>query len=535
MGKSRIQRLLAFLFATTAITSWAEEAKGPLALEYSIRADENGSLLWEIIDPGGKPRELAAEEKFRLLRERYFPEAVAKAAAGKAPEVWIVGFFYLDERITPGDPAMAEEAFRRGLELGRPDGLLYLADHYHRKAMPRDRDAAERARDLDRAEALTFAMLEAGRGEAAWIANTLASVHLFGWYGLEKNLEKGAVLLDTVEKVVPGDPLMQLLKAKLLIYRKDYPTAFTYAEKAEKGFQTAADTDKTAAEDLHRAKTAKISAAVLGGDLAKIDPDEFLQISKDSLGLNGPFAWSIPVLLALLLLFLLWRTRLALAHHEGPGLRLTLFWISASILAAGIGFNIRLPGLDNGVGHWIGALLVTAAALTAVTMGGWSHYFGSGPLFNGWKPFLKGAAIVIGGVAGMQLVAMGYGAVYQLITGGPLDKQLVSLFLKSENLLELTGTVLVVGIAIPFYEEVFFRGFLFASLDRRWKGRTALIVSSVFFAIVHGLTFFVPLLFLSLLIGWLRLRTGNLRMSFYLHAANNSFSVLAGYFLGSGG
>jgi membrane protease YdiL (CAAX protease family) len=45
----------------------------------------------------------------------------------------------------------------------------------------------------------------------------------------------------------------------------------------------------------------------------------------------------------------------------------------------------------------------------------------------------------------------------------------------------------------------------------------------------------VPLLFLSLLIGWLRLRTGNLRMSFYLHAANNSFSVLAGYILGAGG
>ncbi len=535
MGKTRIQRLLALLLATSVLTLSAEEAKGPLALEYSIRADENGALVWEIIDATGNPRELAEEETFRLLRERYFPEAAAKAEAGKAPEVWIVGFFHLDERITAPDPEKAEAAFRRGLELGRPDGMLYLADSYHRKAMPRDRDSGERSRHLARAEALTRAMLEAGRGEAAGIANTLASVHLFGWYGLEKNLEKGAVLLDAVEKVLPEDPLMQLLKAKLLIYRKDYPAAFTYAEKAEKGFQTAAETDKTAAEDLHRAKTAKISAAVLGGDLAKIDPDEFLQISKDSLGLNGPFAWSIPVLLVLLLIFLLWRTRLAWARHDGPGLRLTLIWISASILAAGIGFNIRLPGLDNGVGHWIGALLVTAAALTAVTMGGWSHYFGSGPLFNGWKPLLKGAVIVIGGVAGMQLVAMGYGAVYQFITGGPLDKQLVSLFLKSENLLELSGTVLVVGIAIPFYEEVFFRGFLFASLDRRWGGRTALIVSSVFFAIVHGLTFFVPLLFLSLLIGWLRLRTGNLRMSFYLHAANNSFSVLAGYFLGAGG
>lgn len=529
---------MAVCLAVSSSALSAEEGKSPLALEYSIRADESGGLVWEITDAAGKARELPEEEKLRLLRERHFPEAVAKAEAGKAPEVWIVGFFYLDDRITEPDPAKAEAAFRRGLELGRPDGLLYLADFYHRKAMPRDRDRDARSIDLARAEELTIDMLEAGRGEAVWIANTLASVHLFGWYGLEKNLDQGAGLLDAIEKVVPDDPLMQLLKAKLLIYRKDYPAAFTYAQKAEKGFQSAAETDESAEEDLHRAKTAKISAAVLGGDLAKIDPDEFLQISKDSLGLNGPFAWSIPVLLALLLVFLLHRTRLAWARegvHGGPGLRLTLFWISASILAAGIGFNIRLPGLDNGVGHWIGALLVTAAALAAVTMGGWSHYFGSGPLFTGWKPFLKGAAIVIGGVAGMQVVAMGYGAVYQQITGGPLDKQLVSLFLKSENLLELAGTVLVVGIAIPFYEEVFFRGFLFASLDRRWGGKVALIVSSVFFAIVHGLTFFVPLLFLSFLIGWLRLKTGNLRMSFYLHAANNSFSVLAGYFLAGGG
>jgi hypothetical protein len=181
MGKSRIQRLLSLLLATSAFMLSAEEAKAPLGLEYSIRADENGSLLWEIIDPGGKPRELAAEEKFRLLRERYFPEAVAKAQAGKAPEVWIVGFFYLDERIAEPDPEKAEAAFRRGLDLGRPDGMLYLADFYHRKSMSRDRDSEERARHLDRAEALTRAVLEAGRGEAAGIANTLASVHLFGW------------------------------------------------------------------------------------------------------------------------------------------------------------------------------------------------------------------------------------------------------------------------------------------------------------------------------------------------------------------
>jgi len=528
-------RLALLLLAAPAFTLRAEEAPDSLGLEYSITANEDGELAWEIKDAAGEIRDLSADEKVRLLRENYFPEAQAGAEAGKAPYVWIIGFFYLDGTVTEKDLGKAEGAFRRGLDLGRPDGLIYLADFYYKEGMRKERDAAARARDFDHAGALTVAVLEAGHEGAASLAISLASVHLFAWYGAEKDLVKAEVILDAVEKVLPGNPLVQLIKAKLLIYQKNYAAAFTYAEKAEKGFLAVPDGHGIIEEELRRAKAAKISAAVLGGDLSKIDPDEFLQISKDSLGLNGPLAWSIPVILGLILVFLLRRTRRSWRESEGPSLRLSLFWISASVLAAGIGFNIRLPGLDNGVGHWIGAILVTAATLAAIKMGGWGRYFGKGALFTGWLPFLKGAGIVIAGVAGMQLVAMGYSAVYEAISGGPLDKQLVSLFLKSENLLQLAGTVLVVGLAIPFYEEVFFRGFLFESLERRWGGKTALVVSSVFFALVHGLTFFVPLLFLSLLIGWLRYRTGNLRMSFYLHAANNSFSVLVGYFLSSGG
>ena len=80
---------------------------------------------------------------------------------------------------------------------------------------------------------------------------------------------------------------------------------------------------------------------------------------------------------------------------------------------------------------------------------------------------------------------------------------------------------------------MFFRGFLYDSLDRKWGAKAALIISSFLFAIVHGITFFVPLLFLSFALGWLRMKTDNLRMSFVLHAANNSTSVLAGYFISS--
>lgn len=534
MGKLLSGIRLVLLLAASALPLHGEEAAGSLGLGYSITTNGDGELVWEIKEGEGENRDLSEAEKIRLLREKYFPEARAKAEAGKAPEVWLVGFFYLDARVTEKDLVKAEKAFRRGLELGRPDGLLYLADYYYREGMG-TRDPAQKARDFDHAGTLTMAMLEAGHEEAASLAIPLASVHLFAWYDADKDLEKGEGILNAVEKILPENPLVQLMKAKLLIYQKNYSAAFTYAEKAEQGFLAVPGGHEVIAEELRRAKAAKISAAVLGGDLAKIDPEEFLQISKDALGLNGPLAWSIPLILVLILAFLLRRTHRSWQNQDGPGLRLSLFWISASILAAGIGFNIRLPGLDNGVGHWIGALLVTAATLVAVTMGGWGRYFGKEALFPGWKNFLKGGGIVIVGVVGMQLVAMGYSAIYEFVSGGPLDKQLVSLFLKSENLLQLVATVFVVGLAIPFYEEFFFRGLFFDALDRRWGDKAALVVSSVFFALVHGLTFFVPLLFLSFVIGWLRLRTGNVRMSFYLHAANNSFSVLVGYFLSAGG
>jgi membrane protease YdiL (CAAX protease family) len=525
--------LAVFSLLYTGIALQADEAPESLGLDYSITAGENGELVWKIKGSDGADRDLSLEETHRLLRETYFPEALANEAAGKAPEVWTIGFFYLDGVVTEEDPEKAEAAFRRGLEYDRPDGLLYLAGMYHEMGLAEKENAEKREKYFRKEGDLCLEVLEAGFESPAVYVIPLASAYMFGWYDVKEDLNRAGELLDATLKVLPDNPLVQLHKAKLLIYQKRYPEAFDFAEKAEKGFLAIPEGHEIIEEEFQRARAAKISAAVLGGQISKIDPDEFMEISKNSLGLNGPLAWSIPLILLIVLVFLLWRSRLSWnnGNGEGPGIRISVFWISASILAAGIGFNIRLPGLDNGAGHWIGAILVTVVCLFAVTSGGWRRYFGSGPVCAGPKSFFKSLAFIAGCIIAMQLIALGYKEIYQWISGRTLDQQLVSLFLKSENLLQLAGTVLIVGIAIPFYEEVFFRGFLFDSLNRLKGGRFALVVTSVSFAIVHGLTFAVPLLFLSFALGWLRLKTGNLKMSFLLHAANNSSSVLIGYFL----
>jgi membrane protease YdiL (CAAX protease family)/tetratricopeptide (TPR) repeat protein len=523
--------IMSSIFGVSAL--WAADGSDALDLDYSITSGESGELVWKIKDPTGGNREFSQEETQKLLREVHFPKALINAEAGKAPEVWTIGFFYLDGVATEKNLVTAEAAFRKGLQYDRPDGLLYLASAYHELGLAEKENDEKREKFFWKEGDLHLEVLAAGFESPAAFVIPLAGAYLFGWYDVKKDLSRAETLLNATEKVLPESPLVQLHKAKLRIYQKRYPEAYDYAEKAEKGFLAVRGDHEVIQEEFQKARAAKISAAVLGGQISKVDPEEFMEISKDSLGLNGPMAWAIPVLLLLVLAFLLWRSRRSWknGNGEGPGLRLSMFWISASILAAGIGFAIRLPGLNNGVGHWIGAILVSVFSILAITSGGWRRYFGPLPISTGTKAFFKGLALIAGFIVAMQLVAMGYKGIYEWVSGRTLDQQLVSLFLKSENLVQLAGTILIVGIAIPFYEEVFFRGFLFDSLRRLRGPRVALVVSSVSFALVHGFAFAVPLLFLSFALGWLRLRTGNLKMSFLLHAANNSCSVLIGYFL----
>ncbi|NRB74495.1 MAG: CPBP family intramembrane metalloprotease [Verrucomicrobiales bacterium] len=537
MGKTRTgtyRRLIACLLATVSFLG-AQDKPSSEKLGFSIRSNDEGQFIWGIKGEDGKLLDLPPEEVRKRLEQEVFPETQRKAEDGTAPQVWAIGFFYLAGVSVEKDLAKAEAAFRKGLEHDSPVGLLTLANHYYHIGSVLRNEREEQAGYFDRAEALFDELLDSGGAQVAGLGVSLASVYLFGWYNAEIDFDRAGEILDRAEKAVPENPSVLLHQSKRYIYLKDYPKAYDYAERAEAKLLEIPNLSKTGLRDLKRAKANKISAAVLNGDISKIDPDEFLEMSKDSLGLNGPLAWAVPVLLILFFAFLLKRSRQAwnAEGSPGPGLWLTIMWVSTSILTAGIGFNIRLPGLDNGVGHWIGAIIVTTFALLAIHFGGRERYFGSGPLYSGPKNLLKGIGIVVGCVVGMQVIAMGYSKVYELILDRSLDQQLVSLFIKSENLLQLAGTVLIVGIAIPFYEEVFFRGFLYDSLDRKWGAKAALIISSFLFAIVHGITFFVPLLFLSFALGWLRMKTDNLRMSFVLHAANNSTSVLAGYFISS--
>lgn len=90
---------------------------------------------------------------------------------------------------------------------------------------------------------------------------------------------------------------------------------------------------------------------------------------------------------------------------------------------------------------------------------------------------------------------------------------------------ELALACVLAVVVGPFLEELLFRGVLqgacveFFGPDQGW------LTASVVFAAMHGLVGLPGLLALSLLLGWLRRRTGSVFVPFVVHAAHNGLTL----------
>lgn len=113
-----------------------------------------------------------------------------------------------------------------------------------------------------------------------------------------------------------------------------------------------------------------------------------------------------------------------------------------------------------------------------------------------------------------------------------LDQPLVSAFMQQAY--QTAGWVpLFIAVrvaAMPLGEEIFFRGFLYRGLAESWPGpRGAILLTSLIGAVIHlqygpsGVSvFFVA----SLLLGWLRWKTGSVTLTVLLHAVVNLVATL---------
>lgn len=104
-----------------------------------------------------------------------------------------------------------------------------------------------------------------------------------------------------------------------------------------------------------------------------------------------------------------------------------------------------------------------------------------------------------------------------LATGGPV---------------EVAALVIAAVVLAPLWEEIFFRGLLFAGMERRFGFWPAALVSSLVFGLVHfeglsagSLYLIGQTAVLGLVLAWLLRRTGTLLAPIAAHALNNVIAV----------
>lgn len=86
------------------------------------------------------------------------------------------------------------------------------------------------------------------------------------------------------------------------------------------------------------------------------------------------------------------------------------------------------------------------------------------------------------------------------------------------------ASVLFIGVFVPVYEEILFRGILMGALDKRLPFWVANVGQALIFGAIHfDLSTFVYLTALALVIGWVTRKTQSLLPAMMMHALNNIF------------
>jgi membrane protease YdiL (CAAX protease family) len=122
-------------------------------------------------------------------------------------------------------------------------------------------------------------------------------------------------------------------------------------------------------------------------------------------------------------------------------------------------------------------------------------------------------------------------AVAQLIRYEPPAHPLVGVFLEEEKrspVLVVYSVVLATAIG-PFLEEIFFRGFCYPILKKRFGMGAAMVTTAAFFAFIHENSFaFWPIFVLGLALVWVYEKRKSLVAPIVLHITHNTLFI--GYF-----
>lgn len=93
---------------------------------------------------------------------------------------------------------------------------------------------------------------------------------------------------------------------------------------------------------------------------------------------------------------------------------------------------------------------------------------------------------------------------------------------------EIAWLVVLLGVAVPIGEEVYFRGVFYGGLRNRWGIGWALAGSTLFFGTLHQqVVHFLPIALLGAILALLYERTQSLLPAIIVHGVNNVVAILA--------
>lgn len=109
----------------------------------------------------------------------------------------------------------------------------------------------------------------------------------------------------------------------------------------------------------------------------------------------------------------------------------------------------------------------------------------------------------------------------------PPPQPLMDLFLEEKSAWTLGFSAFIIVLVGPLAEELFFRGFAYNAIKKKWGARQAMAVTAVVFAAMHGIGFgFLPIMTLGLLLAYSYEQTGSLVPAVAIHILHNSIMVL---------
>jgi membrane protease YdiL (CAAX protease family) len=99
---------------------------------------------------------------------------------------------------------------------------------------------------------------------------------------------------------------------------------------------------------------------------------------------------------------------------------------------------------------------------------------------------------------------------------------------RADGAFSVTMLVILVVIGAPIVEELFYRGLVLRSLERRFGQVVAIVASGLFFGLVHIPNFIgVPgLALFGMFLAYITLRTGRLGLAIVCHMAFNAITVI---------